>query len=79
MLKLRILTHHVDITISVAQSLLSSSSVLDEIIRKNLTDLKVYAIDVDEADEVVYHSFFINSIEILASVAAFILQSVLFY
>nr|XP_004506585.1 ribonuclease II, chloroplastic/mitochondrial [Cicer arietinum] len=49
--KLRIPTDHSEKITSAAQSLLSDSSDPDEINRKNLTDLKVYAIDVDEADE----------------------------
>ncbi|KAE9611077.1 putative exoribonuclease II [Lupinus albus] len=51
LLKLGIPTVHSEENISVAQSLLSNSYDQDEINRKNLTDLKVYAIDVDEADE----------------------------
>ncbi|KAG4377567.1 hypothetical protein GLYMA_18G153300v4 [Glycine max] len=51
LLKLGIPTDHSDEIISAAQSLLLDSSDPDEIDRKNLTDLKVYAIDVDEADE----------------------------
>ncbi|XP_019464581.1 PREDICTED: ribonuclease II, chloroplastic/mitochondrial-like [Lupinus angustifolius] len=51
LLKLGIPTDHSEENISVAQSLLSNSYDQDEINRKNLTDLKVYAIDVDEADE----------------------------
>ncbi|CAI8600870.1 unnamed protein product [Vicia faba] len=51
LLKLSIPTDHLEKITSAAQSLLSDSSDPDEIDRKNLTNLKVYAIDVDEADE----------------------------
>ncbi|KAF7844583.1 ribonuclease II, chloroplastic/mitochondrial [Senna tora] len=51
LLKLRIPTNHSEEIISAAESLLADSSDVDEINRKDLTDLKVYAIDVDEADE----------------------------
>ncbi|XWS59822.1 hypothetical protein CRYUN_Cryun08bG0155000 [Craigia yunnanensis] len=51
LLKLNILTDHSDEIIAAAESLLSESSDLDEMNRKDLTHLKVYAIDVDEADE----------------------------
>ncbi|XP_061371834.1 ribonuclease II, chloroplastic/mitochondrial isoform X2 [Gastrolobium bilobum] len=51
LLKLGIPTDHSEEVISAAQSLLLDSCDPDEINRKNLTDLKVYAIDVDEADE----------------------------
>ncbi|KAI6698297.1 hypothetical protein NL676_018416 [Syzygium grande] len=52
LLKLNVPTVHSDEIISAAESLLLSQSVdLDETDRKDLTDLKVYAIDVDEADE----------------------------
>ncbi|KAL4605067.1 hypothetical protein ACB092_09G001700 [Castanea dentata] len=51
LLKLNIPTDHSDEIITVAESLLSESSDPDEIYRKDLTHLKVYAIDVDEADE----------------------------
>ncbi|CAL0306027.1 unnamed protein product [Lupinus luteus] len=51
LLKLGIPTDHSEEIISVAQSLLSNSYDQDEINRKDLTHLKVYAIDVDEADE----------------------------
>ncbi|KAL1330760.1 hypothetical protein HN51_048016 [Arachis hypogaea] len=44
-------TEHSEEIISVGQALLSDSSDPDENIRKDFTDLKVYAIDVDEADE----------------------------
>ncbi|XP_048127425.1 ribonuclease II, chloroplastic/mitochondrial isoform X2 [Rhodamnia argentea] len=51
LLKLNVHTVHSDEIISAAESLLSQSVDLDESDRKDLTDLKVYAIDVDEADE----------------------------
>ncbi|XP_058764089.1 ribonuclease II, chloroplastic/mitochondrial-like [Vicia villosa] len=51
LLKLSIPTHHFEKITSAAQSLLSDSSDPDEVNRKDLTNLKVYAIDVDEADE----------------------------
>ncbi|XP_027337801.1 ribonuclease II, chloroplastic/mitochondrial isoform X5 [Abrus precatorius] len=51
LLKLGIPTDHSEVIISAAQSVLLDSSDPDEVNRKNLTDLKVYAIDVDEADE----------------------------
>ncbi|XP_060674261.1 ribonuclease II, chloroplastic/mitochondrial isoform X2 [Ziziphus jujuba] len=51
LLKLNIPTDHSDEVITAAESLLSESSDKDEIDRKDLTHLKVYAIDVDEADE----------------------------
>ncbi|XP_050380550.1 ribonuclease II, chloroplastic/mitochondrial [Argentina anserina] len=51
LLKFNIHTDHSDEVISAAESLLSDSSDPDEIERKDLTHLKVYAIDVDEADE----------------------------
>ncbi|XWS43729.1 hypothetical protein CRYUN_Cryun16bG0128600 [Craigia yunnanensis] len=51
LLKLNILTDHSDEIIAAAESLLSESSDLDEMNRKDLSHLKVYAIDVDEADE----------------------------
>ncbi|KAG6697374.1 hypothetical protein I3843_09G189400 [Carya illinoinensis] len=51
LLKFNIRTDHSDEIISAAESLLSESSDPDEIDRKDLTHLKVYAIDVDEADE----------------------------
>ncbi|XVE96893.1 hypothetical protein REPUB_Repub02eG0262900 [Reevesia pubescens] len=50
-LKLNILTNHSDKIIAAAESLLSDSSDSDEMNRRDLTHLKVYAIDVDEADE----------------------------
>ncbi|XP_028957019.1 ribonuclease II, chloroplastic/mitochondrial isoform X3 [Malus domestica] len=51
LLKLNIRTDHSDEVISSAERLLSGSSDSDEIERRDLTHLKVYAIDVDEADE----------------------------
>ncbi|XP_017192070.2 ribonuclease II, chloroplastic/mitochondrial isoform X2 [Malus domestica] len=51
LLKLNIRTDHSDGVISAAEHLLSDSSDLDVIERTDLTHLKVYAIDVDEADE----------------------------
>ncbi|KAK9920656.1 hypothetical protein M0R45_029204 [Rubus argutus] len=51
LLKFNIHTDHSDEVISAAESLLSDSSDPDENDRKDLTHLKVYAIDVDEADE----------------------------
>ncbi|KAK4270333.1 hypothetical protein QN277_023379 [Acacia crassicarpa] len=51
LLKLGIPTNHSEEIISVAEGLLTDSSDVDEISRKDFTDLKVYAIDVDEADE----------------------------
>ncbi|KAB2622127.1 ribonuclease II [Pyrus ussuriensis x Pyrus communis] len=51
LLKLNIRTDHSDEVISSAEHLLSDSSDSDEIERRDLTHLKVYAIDVDEADE----------------------------
>ncbi|KAK3445245.1 hypothetical protein EUGRSUZ_A01270 [Eucalyptus grandis] len=51
LLKLNIPTVHSDELISAAEILLSQSVDIDETERKDLTDLKVYAIDVDEADE----------------------------
>ncbi|XP_065852637.1 ribonuclease II, chloroplastic/mitochondrial [Euphorbia lathyris] len=50
-LKLNIHTDHSDETISAAENLLAESVDPDKIGRKDLTHLKVYAIDVDEADE----------------------------
>ncbi|OMO91573.1 Ribonuclease II/R [Corchorus olitorius] len=50
-LKLNIPTNHSDEILAAAESLLCESSDLDEMNRKDLTDLKVYAIDVDEAAE----------------------------
>ncbi|XP_059647072.1 ribonuclease II, chloroplastic/mitochondrial isoform X2 [Cornus florida] len=51
LLKLNIRTDHSDGIISAAESLLLDSSDQDAIDRIDLTHLKVYAIDVDEADE----------------------------
>ncbi|OIT01160.1 PREDICTED: ribonuclease II, chloroplastic/mitochondrial [Nicotiana attenuata] len=51
LLKLNIPTDHRDEILSVAESILSSPTDLDEADRVDLTHLKVYAIDVDEADE----------------------------
>ncbi|KAL5549913.1 hypothetical protein UlMin_000089 [Ulmus minor] len=51
MLKLNIVTDHSKEVIAAAESLLSESPDPDEVNRKDLTHLKVYAIDVDEADE----------------------------
>ncbi|XP_034920514.1 ribonuclease II, chloroplastic/mitochondrial [Populus alba] len=51
MLKLNIHTDHPDEIISAAEDLLSEPGDPDKINRKGLTHLKVYAIDVDEADE----------------------------
>ncbi|CAL2268072.1 unnamed protein product [Prunus armeniaca] len=51
LLKFNTRTDHSDEVISAAESLLSDSYDPDEIERKDLTHLKVYAIDVDEADE----------------------------
>lgn len=51
MLKLNIHTDHPDEIISAAEDLLSEPGDPDKINRKDLTHLKVYAIDVDEADE----------------------------
>ncbi|KAJ8899689.1 hypothetical protein K2173_019387 [Erythroxylum novogranatense] len=50
-LKLNIRTEHSDEIVAAAEALLSESSDPDEADRKDLTHLKVYAIDVDEADE----------------------------
>ncbi|KAL8039374.1 hypothetical protein ABFX02_10G032800 [Erythranthe guttata] len=51
LLKLNIRTDHREEIIAAANRLLSESADLDEVDRINLTHLKVYAIDVDEADE----------------------------
>lgn len=51
LLKLNLPTDHRDEILSAAESLLSASTDLDEADRIDLTHLKVYAIDVDEADE----------------------------
>ncbi|EEF28385.1 ribonuclease II, putative [Ricinus communis] len=50
-LKLNIRTDHSDEILSAAENLLLESVDPDKIHRKDLTHLKVYAIDVDEADE----------------------------
>lgn len=51
LLKLNICTDHPEKVASAAEDLLSASCDIDETNRKDLTHLKVYAIDVDEADE----------------------------
>ncbi|KAL4284969.1 hypothetical protein GQ457_16G022610 [Hibiscus cannabinus] len=51
LLKLNIHTNHSDEIIAAAESILSESPDSDEMNREDLTHLKVYAIDVDEADE----------------------------
>ncbi|KAK8464491.1 hypothetical protein PHAVU_010G010050 [Phaseolus vulgaris] len=51
LLKSGIPTDHSEEIISAAQTLLLDTFDPDKTDRKNLTDLKVYAIDVDEADE----------------------------
>lgn len=51
LLKLSIHTDHPDEIVLAAESLLLESTDLDEVDRVDLTHLKVYAIDVDEADE----------------------------
>ncbi|KAE8666194.1 Ribonuclease II [Hibiscus syriacus] len=51
LLKLNIRTNHSDEVIAAAESILSESPDSDEMNREDLTHLKVYAIDVDEADE----------------------------
>ncbi|KAL6534291.1 ribonucleotide-diphosphate reductase subunit rnr1 [Orobanche hederae] len=51
LLKLNIRTDYPEEIIAAAESLLIESPDLDEVDRTNLTHLKVYAIDVDEADE----------------------------
>ncbi|WCJ28308.1 Ribonuclease II/R family protein [Euphorbia peplus] len=51
LLKFNIDTEHSDEVISAAENLLIESIDPDKIGRKDLTHLKVYAIDVDEADE----------------------------
>ncbi|KAF8402926.1 hypothetical protein HHK36_011019 [Tetracentron sinense] len=51
LLKFNVRTEYSDEIVSAAESLMSDSPDLDEIDRKDLTHLKVYAIDVDEADE----------------------------
>ncbi|KAJ6814303.1 ribonuclease II, chloroplastic/mitochondrial isoform X1 [Iris pallida] len=51
LLKFNIRTNHSDDVLLAAENLLTLSSDPDEVVRKDLTFLKVYAIDVDEADE----------------------------
>ncbi|KAJ4971957.1 hypothetical protein NE237_005056 [Protea cynaroides] len=51
LLKFNIRTEYSDEIMSAAESLLSDSPDLDMLVRKDITHLKVYAIDVDEADE----------------------------
>ncbi|KAH0861738.1 hypothetical protein HID58_089999, partial [Brassica napus] len=51
LLKLNLPTDHSDAVVEAAEILLSESSDLDAARRIDLTHLKVYAIDVDEADE----------------------------
>ncbi|KAG8376904.1 hypothetical protein BUALT_Bualt09G0112700 [Buddleja alternifolia] len=51
LLKLNIRTDYAEEILAAAESLLSETPDLDEVDRKDLTHLKVYAIDVDEADE----------------------------
>ncbi|KAJ7961411.1 ribonuclease II, chloroplastic/mitochondrial [Quillaja saponaria] len=51
LLKFNIRTDHSEEVNMAAESLLSNTSDQDEINRNDLTHLKVYAIDVDEADE----------------------------
>ncbi|CAO2822145.1 unnamed protein product [Amaranthus hypochondriacus] len=51
LLKLNIRTNHSEDTVAAAEKLLSESCDIDQIRRKDLTHMKVYAIDVDEADE----------------------------
>lgn len=51
LMKLNIRTDHPEDLVSAAEDLLSESCDIDEIRRKDHTHLKVYAIDVDEADE----------------------------
>ncbi|GAB2272529.1 ribonucleotide-diphosphate reductase subunit rnr1 [Dionaea muscipula] len=50
-LKLNIRTNHTAEAVTAAESLLSECCDIDKMDRKDLTHLKVYAIDVDEADE----------------------------
>jgi exoribonuclease R len=52
LLKLNLPTHHSEAITEAAEALLSESSDIDAVRRIDLTHLKVYAIDVDEADEV---------------------------
>ncbi|XP_042476524.1 ribonuclease II, chloroplastic/mitochondrial isoform X2 [Macadamia integrifolia] len=51
LLKFNIRTEYSDEIMSAEESLLSGSPDLDMMVRKDFTHLKVYAIDVDEADE----------------------------
>ncbi|XP_020252520.1 ribonuclease II, chloroplastic/mitochondrial isoform X1 [Asparagus officinalis] len=51
LLKFNIRTEHSDEVLLAAEDLMMQSADLDEVSRKDLTFLKVYAIDVDEADE----------------------------
>ncbi|XP_075509227.1 ribonuclease II, chloroplastic/mitochondrial [Primulina tabacum] len=51
LLKLNIRTDHPDEILTAAESILSELPDPDKVDRKDLTHLKVYAIDVDEADE----------------------------
>ncbi|KAL9809045.1 Ribonuclease II, chloroplastic/mitochondrial [Arabidopsis thaliana] len=51
LLKLNLPTHHSEAITEAAEALLSESSDIDAVRRIDLTHLKVYAIDVDEADE----------------------------
>ncbi|KAK4480956.1 hypothetical protein RD792_011818 [Penstemon davidsonii] len=51
LLKTNIRTDYPEGILAAAESLLSESPDLDEVDRKDLTHLKVFAIDVDEADE----------------------------
>lgn len=51
LLKFNIRIEHSDEILSAAEDILAQPSDLDEANRKDLTSLKVYAIDVDEADE----------------------------
>ncbi|PIN04763.1 Exoribonuclease II [Handroanthus impetiginosus] len=51
LLKLNIRTDYSEEILTAAERILSESPDVDEVDRKDLTHLKVYAIDVDEADE----------------------------
>ncbi|GMH10165.1 hypothetical protein Nepgr_012006 [Nepenthes gracilis] len=51
LLKLNFRTEHTEEIVAAAEKLLSESRDVDKMNRKDLTHLKVYAIDVDEADE----------------------------
>lgn len=51
LLKFNIRTDYAEEILTAAESLLVESPDPDEVVRKDLTHLKVYAIDVDEADE----------------------------